>query len=126
MNAETINLVIALFAITWLVVGLAVFILRNKPAIAELDTEAARRLRELQAARDVIAIYEKAYTDATAIQRSGVETLIAILRMVAPLTPTKTDDAALALLEDVTLPGEPPTPPAQPTVIELTEGAAQG
>jgi len=114
VNQETINMFVGLFVLTWLVLGVVVFILQRKPSVSELDSDVTRRFQDLQAQREVIEIYENAYVKATAIQRSGVDTLIGILRVIAPLTPSKADDAALALLEDITLPGDPPLPPTQP------------
>lgn len=112
MTQDNINLIVGLFALTWLVGGLLVYILTRRPEAAALDSEAARRLNELQMTRDVVAIYEKAYREATAIQRMGVDTTAAILRVIAPLTPAKADDAALALLTDIQTPGAPePTDP---------------
>jgi hypothetical protein len=49
--------------------------------------------------------------------------LLALAESLAKNTPTTADDELIARVRAAL---EPPTPPAQPTVTELVEGAAQG
>jgi hypothetical protein len=49
--------------------------------------------------------------------------LLALAESLAKETPTTADDELIARVRAAL---EPPTPPAQPTVTELVEGAAQG
>jgi hypothetical protein len=49
--------------------------------------------------------------------------LLALAETLAKETPTTADDELIARVRAAL---EPPTPPAQPTVIELTENEAQG
>jgi hypothetical protein len=49
--------------------------------------------------------------------------LLALAETLAKETPTTADDELIARVKAAL---EPPTPPAQPTVTELVEGAAQG
>lgn len=103
-----------------IVVALAAFVyslityVRANPGVTPgaLDGEVARRLEEQQRDREHMDRLERAYQSNSAVMQKAFESVIAGLRFVAPLTPAKSDDAALAFFEDVQKPGAPVEPPA--------------
>ena len=98
-----------------IIVGIAAFIvsivafMRANPQAtpAAVDTEVTRRLDEQRKDRENMDRLERAYQQASAAQQQLTTSFIAALRFAAPLTPIKSDDAALALFEDIVVPGAP-------------------
>ena len=102
---ELVAIVVALAAF---VLGLVAYI-RANPGITPvaLDSEVVRRLEEQQRDREHMDRLERAYQSNSAVMQKSFESVIAGLRFVAPLTPAKSDDAALKFFEDIQTPGAP-------------------
>lgn len=106
------DVVAILVAVVSLVFGVVGFMRRYPNATpAQLDSEAARLLQERQQDRENMARLEAAYARQSDAYRTAFDTLAGFFRLIAPLTPIKTDDAASDLLTDIQTPGDVPTPP---------------
>ena len=104
-SGEVLGIVLGVIAF---VISIIAFVRANPQATpAAVDTEVTRRLDEQRRDRENMDRLERAYQQNSVAQQQLFNTVIAALRFVAPLTPITSDDAALALLEDVTVPGAP-------------------
>jgi hypothetical protein len=59
--------------------------------------------------------YERMYQDSVRRQKELVDAIFSGLRFIAPMTPIRADDAAVAFLEDIRTPGAP----VKPTPLEV-------
>lgn len=111
MTLEPDALLAIILGMVALVVSIAAFVRANPNATpAALDAEVVRLLTDKQADREAMDRLERAYQSSDAAHRKALDTTVAVLRFVAPLTPLKSDDEALKLLEDAQTPGTPPVP----------------
>lgn len=100
-----------------LVVAIAAFLRANPNATpAALDTEVARLVAEKQSDREWVTRVETAYQTSGQFQRQALETVAGVVRILAPLTPGKADDALDKLLDDIQTPGEPSSMPLSGTL----------
>lgn len=112
------EIVAVVVALASLVVALIAFMRKNPQATpAELDAEATRRVVEAQANRELVDRLERAYQQNSAAQQKAFDTVAGLLRLIAPLTPLKLDDAAVSLLTDIQKPGAPSVVKATPPAV---------
>lgn len=120
---STGDILAILTALVALIVGIIAF-MRQHPQFtpAQLDSTVVTGLSDFQSNREVMDRLERAYQNSGDIQKHALEALVSALHLVAPLTPIASDDAAVAVLDDITQPGAPavivtaPTPPAADTL----------
>lgn len=94
-----------------------VLYLRERPTGLQLDQKASDELDARRANRELMAFWERAYQETGAMNKQVLDAALGFLKLIAPLTPLKTDDSAVRLLEDIQTPGapvEPATPAADP------------
>lgn len=99
------TLIGVLLGLLALVIAVAALVLRGKAA--EADAEATRQITAMQMNREQMRLLEQQYTQANAAIKTALELAAAVVRVVAPLTPMRGDDAAVKLLEDIRAPGPP-------------------
>lgn len=108
MDQATLNVLYALGTVVALVISIVAFLRAHPDATpAAVDTEAALRLQELQHNREFVARLEQAYQQQSVVFQGAFDTLTSLFKLIAPLTPIKTDDAVSGLLEDIQKPGDP-------------------
>ena len=78
---------------------------------SSVDAAVADKLAKMHDPQ-VLDRLEAAYQTANAPVVQLVNTVAALLKVVAPFTPIKSDDAAAKLLEDIQTPGADPATPA--------------
>ncbi len=89
-------------------VGVAAFFRQHPDASpAAVDAEVASRLDLMQHDREAMDRLERAYQSSDAAHRNALDAAVSVLKQVAPLTPLKSDDAALKLLLDAQKLGAP-------------------
>lgn len=104
-SGEVLSIVLGVAAF---VLALVAFMRANpKASPSQVDAEVTRRLDEQRRDRENMDRLERAYQSNSTAQQQLFLSTITALRFVAPLTPMKSDDAVLALLEDITVPGAP-------------------
>lgn len=119
MTLSSADLIAIVLALVGLIVGIAAFLRAHPNATpAALDAEVVRLLAERQADREFVGRLERAYQTSGTFQKQALDTLAGALRVLAPLTPVKTDDALAKLLDDILTPDAEgdtqPMPPVTP------------
>lgn len=108
------GILIIIGALIWIVAGIIVAVRMGVPA----DTAAANKLNEAAANPLVLQEMRLAYRQAGQMQQQALDTALAILTLIAPLTPgIKTDDAARDLLDKINDKGNDPPAPAEPPAV---------
>lgn len=99
MNELTpMSILVIIGALVWIVAGVIVAVRMGVPA----DTAASTKLNEAGNNPLVIQEMRLVYQNAGQMQQQVLDTALAILTLVAPLTPgLKTDDAARDLLDKI-------------------------
>src|SRR5574338_265731 len=86
-----------------------VLYLRERPTGSQLDQKASAELDARRADRELMASWERAYQETGAMNTQVLDAALGFLKLIAPLTPLKTDDSAVRLREDIQTPGAPDT-----------------
>lgn len=107
---STGDVIAVLLWIILLVVALVVA-LRRGYTPAQLDTLAADKITGLSHDPAMLDRLERAYQQNTEVTKHAFDTFVAAIKLVAPLTPIKTDDAIAKLGEEIQA---PPPNPSQP------------
>lgn len=103
---------IDVFTLAVALAGLIVAIIVAARQGKNIDQETAGRLERMSDPATMERL-ERAYQSANEERKQFVKLASALLGVIAPLTPFKSDDAAAALLMDIQQPGSPaPVPPA--------------
>jgi len=115
MYWATLNVIFALGTVGALILGVIAFMRAHPDATPQqFDENTAARLAELQLNRDFMARLETAYQQQNTVFQGAFNTLTEFVKLVAPLTPIKSDDELSKFLGDVKTPGDPaaPIPPS--------------
>ena len=111
MDQATLNIIFALGTVGALILGVIAYLRAHPNATPQqFDENTAARLAELQLNREFMARLEAAYAQQNTVFQGAFNTLTEFVKLIAPLTPIKTDDEMGKLFEDVKVPGEPETP----------------
>lgn len=111
MDQATLNVIMALGIALSFAATTFVF-LRTHPNATpqQLDENTSARLAELQLHRDFMTRLEQAYQQQNTVFQGAFDTVTALVKTIAPLTPIKTDDELGKFLDDVKEPGDPMPP----------------
>lgn len=100
---DTNSLMLILLAVLVVVNAIDVFTRQRD----RLDVAMSERMEKLLRDDTAMRLMEKAYEDAGTAQRMVIKTLADVVKILAPITPIKTDDTIDRFFDDLMKPGEP-------------------
>ena len=119
---DTNSLMLILLAVLVVVNAIDVFARQRD----RLDAVMSERMEKLLRDDTAMRLMEKAYEDAGTAQRMVINTLADVVKILAPLTPIKTDDTVDRFFDDLLKPGESDDPVVDDPVQDDPEPEPDG